>query len=135
MPSSKKTGARALIKNQKSAKGDLVIAAVKAACAREKLPSYLFMFWENGDPKTGFATCHFEGITPRSAINLAMVAIEQAVKNDLAQAQAKNFPPEYAAIMSEYMNVLEAASKQANDALTLLNAKRAGAVPPKAGNA
>jgi len=135
MPSKNKTGAKALAKSQKSAKGDLAVNAVKAACRREGLPAFLFAFWEDGDPKTGFCTVTMERMTPRAAVNLAMVAVEQAVGNDLKQAQEKGYPPEYAAIMAGYLKALVGASKAANDALTLLNAKRSGPVPRRAGNA
>ncbi len=125
-----KTGATKLKKAQLDIKGEAVMNAVRAAAGREGLRSFVFLFWENGDAKTGSATTSLQEIAPRSAVNLCLLGAEHAIQTDLKRARENGAPKEYVAIMEGYVAGLVELSRQANQALLDLNASMAKGKSP-----
>jgi hypothetical protein len=121
-----------LKKAQIDMKSDLIVAAVKAAANREGVSSFIFAHWEDNDASKGSAITSLQNITPRQAVNLCLLAAEQAINIDLRQAEEKGYPPEYSAIMKNYVANIVECSRIANQALLDLNAKRERATRPEA---
>jgi len=99
-------------------KADAVVSRVIGA-AKPELGSFVFLFWKDGDPSTNVATIHLQQMKPRSAVNLALLAAEHAVQEDIRLARPET-PPAYLEAMRAFVADLHAAVQRCDSTIRSL---------------